>query len=43
MLVFTASTVIVGPPDFSTTRSPDLITVIGGIHDQLFDLRASRQ
>src|SRR5689334_11082167 len=34
ILVFTESTVMVGPPDFSTTRSPDLKTVIGGLHDK---------
>jgi hypothetical protein len=34
MLVFTESTVMVGPPDFSTTRSPDLIAVIGRFHGQ---------
>src|SRR4029077_3489966 len=34
MLVFTESTVMVGPPDFSTTRSPDLMAVIGRFHDQ---------
>src|ERR1017187_9059138 len=32
--VLTVSTVMVGPPDFSTTRSPDLITVIDKIHGQ---------
>src|SRR5690242_6331062 len=30
MLVLTASTVMVGPPDLSTTRSPDLKTVMAG-------------
>jgi hypothetical protein len=38
--VLTASTVMVGPPDFSTTRSPDLKTVICGIHDQ--QIRSAR-
>jgi hypothetical protein len=31
--VLTVSTVMVGPPDFNTTRSPDLIMVIGKIRD----------
>ena len=32
--MLTVSTVMTGPPDFSTTRSPDLITVIGKTHGQ---------
>jgi hypothetical protein len=35
ILVLTVSTVMVGPPDFSITRSPDLITAIGTIQVQL--------
>src|SRR5207244_226881 len=40
--VLTVSTVIVGPPDFSTTRSPGLITAIEKIQAQLFLTGASR-